>query len=323
MIPRFGMNLVAAACCIGLAAAASAAGELEQPVTIEGATEITFDSLIAGEAVRLQLFVPKAPAPETGYAVLYAFDGDASFATLSDIARTLNAAAARAGVAPVAVAAVTSADASDDRRIFDLTPAAETYIMPDRPNGKPWPKLGGGDAFLAMIETEVKPRLRARIRVDEAAETLFGHSLGGMMVLHRMATAPDSFDCYVASSPSLWVNDRKTIADLEALLAARPADAPPLDLHLSVGGAEEELGALDRFGDESDIARREAWLRGNAMVTNARALKERIEHTGAGKVALAYREYPGLNHLMARTAASIDAVRTALECRGRRGAGPN
>lgn len=313
----------AAACCIALAPAALADGEAEKPVTIEGAIETRFIAKTTGEPVRLLLWTPEAPAPAEGYPVLYAFDGDDSFATLTDLARTLNTAAARAGVAPVAVAAIAPEEASDDARIFNLTPPSAEHRMPARPHGKPWPKLGGGDAFLAMVEAEIKPRVRARIAVDESAETLFGHSLGGLMVLHRLATDPERFDCHVASSPSIWVNDRQVSEDIMRMLAERPTDAAPLDLHLSVGSTEEELGAWERLGKPEDVVRRETWVRGNAMVTNAKALADRTAAEGAGRLHLTFREYPGLNHLTARTAASIDAVRTALECGASRRANVN
>src|SRR5262245_51135485 len=58
------------------------------------------------------------------------------------------------------------------RRLFDLTPS---------PVGAPGRSGGGGlDAFLRVIEDEVKPFVAARYRVDPAKQSIYGYSLGGL-----------------------------------------------------------------------------------------------------------------------------------------------
>ena len=60
------------------------------------------------------------------------------------------------------------------RRQYDLTPtqsdpkqAAQAGLATD---------LGGADAFLQVIEREVKPRIAAMLHVDSSRDILFGHS---------------------------------------------------------------------------------------------------------------------------------------------------
>lgn len=311
-----GLRHLAATAGFALAAlcAPPVAAEDMAPAAIPGATEIAFKNS-TGEAYRLLLWQPEQPAPEAGYPVLYSFDGDDSFGLLTDMARQLNAAAFRAGVAPVAVAAIAYPRAENDpnRRIYDMTPTAESYDMPERPNGRPWPTLGGGDAFLALLGEKVKPLVRSRIKVNADAETLFGHSLGGLMVLEELVTEPGAFDCYAASSPSIWVNDRKILADIDAFLDSGRSEAAPLRLALSVGSEEETLDAWDRNGPW-DVAAREKWMRGNAMVTNAHRLKRMIEARSDTGVTLTFREYAGRGHHTAKPEAATDALLMALSC---------
>lgn len=301
---------------------ARASGQGVVPARIEGAVEIAFTAKASGEDFRLLVFWPEGKAPAGGWPVLYSFDGEDSFALLTDIARALNGLAVRTGRSPVAVAAIAwpRGRASVARRVYDMTPptarADGVHVMPERPNGQPWPKLGGGDAFLALIEDEVKPLVREALGGRTGPQTLFGHSLGGLMVLHRLATDPDSFACYAASSPSIWVDDRQVLADLDRLLARPPAasaDAPVPGLRVTVGGAEEEFGPQDARAGEGVEARRR-WISSNAMVTNARALAGLVEEKGEGHLRFAYEEYEGRTHQTSRILAALDAVQLAIDC---------
>ena len=301
---------------------ARASGQGVVPARIEGAVEIAFTAKASGEDFRLLVFRPEGKAPAGGWPVLYSFDGEDSFALLTDIARTLNGLAVRTGRSPVAVAAIAwpRGRASVARRVYDMTPptarADGVHVMPERPNGQPWPRLGGGDAFLALIEDEVKPLVRSVLGESTGPQTLFGHSLGGLMVLHRLATRPGSFACYAASSPSIWVDDRQILADLERLLARPPAasaDAPVPGLRVTVGGAEEEFGPQDARAGEGVEARRR-WISSNAMVTNARALAALLAEKGEGHLRFSYAEYEGRTHQTSRILAALDAVQLAIDC---------
>lgn len=292
------------------------------PARIEGAVEIPFTAKASGEAFRLLVYRPQGKAPPGGWPVLYSFDGEDSFALLTDIARTLNPLAARTGRSPVAIVAIAwpRGRASIDRRVHDMTPPTGrpggVHVMPERPNGQPWPRLGGGDAFLALIEEEVKPLVRGALGETAGPQTLFGHSLGGLMVLHRLVTDPGSFACYAASSPSIWVDDRQILADLERAIARPPAasaDAPVPGVRVTVGGAEEEFGPQDARAGEGAEARRR-WIANNAMVTNARALAALVAETGEGHLRFSYEEYEGRTHQTSRILAALDAVQFAIDC---------
>ena len=65
-----------------------------------------------------------------------------------------------------------------------------------------------------------------------------GHSLGGLFSLYALLSAPETFNRYVASSPSLWWDDR-VLFEYEEAFANEHADLPA-KLFMSVGGLEED-----------------------------------------------------------------------------------
>ena len=68
-------------------------------------------------------------------------------------------------------------------------------------------RRGGADRFLEFIDGELKPWVNENFRT-EPFEILGGHSFGGLFAVHVMLNRPDSFDAYIAVSPSLWWDDR-------------------------------------------------------------------------------------------------------------------
>ncbi|KAF3805558.1 hypothetical protein GCG54_00002905 [Colletotrichum gloeosporioides] len=69
----------------------------------------------------------------------------------------------------------------------DLIPLAEGTFASE----------GGADAFLDLIQDKTRGATIGK-------KALFGHSPGGLFVLHARFTTPNSFDCFLASSPSFW-----------------------------------------------------------------------------------------------------------------------
>jgi predicted alpha/beta superfamily hydrolase len=95
------------------------------------------------------------------------------------------------------------------RRSYDLTPPTETPIA----------GYGGANLFLDFIENCVRPAVKARFpNMSFSREALYGHSYGGLFALHALFTRPSSFDCYMASSPSIWWNSRCILDEAKAFL---------------------------------------------------------------------------------------------------------
>jgi hypothetical protein len=132
------------------------------------------------------------------YPVLYLTDGEAQFA---HTAATVEFLARNDRMPEMIVVAIGNTD-----RTRDLTPTKATLARPDG-RVMEFPTAGGADRFLTFIATELKPYIEKRYRT--APFSIFaGHSFGGLFAMHAFTTRPDTFNAYIAVSPTLnWDTD--------------------------------------------------------------------------------------------------------------------
>lgn len=102
------------------------------------------------------------------------------------------------------------------------------------------PKNGGADDFRRFITEEIQPLVNRRYRTTGETAVL-GESLAGLFIVDTFLRAPDSFDHYIAVSPSLWWNDQA--------LAHAAKD------HLQSDGFPPGRSLYLTVGDETDIQR--------------------------------------------------------------------
>jgi uncharacterized protein len=279
---------------------------------VPSSRQFDFKSAINGRMYRVQVAIPFVPAPPNGYAVLYVLDGDGYFGTYSFAARMR---AMLGEVQPAIVVGIGYPEAESDmkvtlvRRQYDLTPtqsdpkqAAQAGLATD---------LGGADAFLQVIEREVKPRIASMLPVDSSRDILFGHSLGGLFALHVLFTHPESFKTYLVLSPSIWFNNRVVLSHEAAFAASVKSGRISPRVFVAVGGEEETLPpvippGMTREQVEKSIA--EA-----AMVHNARDLGERLKALPgtAGYTARA-QVFEGETHISVAWASVIPFLNFAL-----------
>ncbi|GGB38704.1 hypothetical protein GCM10011502_09920 [Oceanisphaera marina] len=145
---------------------------------------------------QIVISIPKAPIPEQGYPVLYMLDGNAALAALNeqDFSRL------KGGDWPVIVTLGYQHNAQP-ARAYDYTPTAKSA------------QYGGAEAFWQFVEQEVKPRVAKRIQLDAGRQSLWGHSFGGLFVLHTLFNHPESFQSYIAVDPSLWWQQGQILND--------------------------------------------------------------------------------------------------------------
>jgi len=200
-----------------------------------------------------------------------------------------------------------------ERRTHDYTPYADHYELSERPNGFEWPELGGGDTYLDAVMNEFKPLINAQYDVNRTRETLFGHSLAGMMTLHALATRPDAFDAYVAVSPSLWFNSPQRFEEMTALLS-NPDFAPkdPIPLIMTVGSEESGLSNWDSRLSDEDREQRLIWKKINAMVENTEKMAALITEQGNGKIELDFAVLERENHHTAKPITMSRAIEMAM-----------
>jgi predicted alpha/beta superfamily hydrolase len=77
---------------------------------------------------------------------------------------------------------------------------------------------GGAEKFLQFIREEVFPFVEKDHR-KTPYRVLIGHSLGGFLTMHTFLQHPDMFNAYLASDPSLWVNNNEYMKVVETTIA--------------------------------------------------------------------------------------------------------
>ncbi|MFX3635388.1 MAG: alpha/beta hydrolase [Candidatus Pristimantibacillus sp.] len=200
---------------------------------------------------RIMIAIPKDAPPENGYPIIYALDGDAVFQTLSEAARLQTRKPHGYDPAVIVGIGYPSKEPFDmNRRCYDFTMPAQAENLPVRPNGQEWPEHGGADAFLDFIESELKLEIAQDYPIDSSRQSIFGHSLGGLFVLHALFTRPQMFQSYVAGSPSIWWNNRMVLQEIDNFESFLLQEANKPRLMLTIG--EEEL--VDMVRDTEQLA---------------------------------------------------------------------
>ncbi|MFP3333692.1 alpha/beta hydrolase [Pseudomonas sp. SIMBA_064] len=176
-------------------------------------TQLDLDSADGQRHYRLWVGKPNRPAPASGYPVLWMLDGNAAIGALQS--KQLDKLAA--GQAPLLVAVGYQTEQRIERtgRTYDYTPALPGQAEQRDPlTGEP---SGGVDAFLDLLTERMRPMVAGLAPIDAQQQTLWGHSYGGLAVLHTLFTRPGAFSDYAAASPSLWWHDGAIVQEAQGL----------------------------------------------------------------------------------------------------------
>lgn len=176
-------------------------------VSVAHARQFDITSKINGRTYRIMVATPASSPAGINHPVLYVLDGNQYFGTASEAVRLqshFNADLVRPAIV-VGVGYQTDDLSTVAReRALDLTPSLSKD--PKRSG-----QYGGGPVFARVLEEEIKPFVNARFSVDPLQQTIWGHSFGGLFVLHTMLTNPTAYSTYILSSPSIWWNDREPL----------------------------------------------------------------------------------------------------------------
>ncbi len=181
------------------------------------------------------------------------------------------------------------------RRTFDLS----------LPNASGSKKYGGADAFLRVVQEEIKPFIQARFKIDTARQSLYGHSLGGLTVLRQMFRNPEAFSTYIAASPSIWWNSRAVLADEPAF--DKRARAGELHLQILLTSASEEQSHSSEDTPPTGKARG-----GSRMIDNVTELAARLSPLNPADVKITRQMFPDETHPSGAQASLVRALRFAL-----------
>ncbi len=189
---------------IALAAPPGVAAQIvSEPIVIGEAFNLHSEILGEDRAVLIHRPIGYDQSEQV-YPVLYLLDGDGHFHHTTGIIDFLS----RDGQIPqMLVVALPNTD-----RTRDLTPKTST----DTANN--FPTAGGADRFLAFLTEELAPFVDSHYRTAPF-RVLVGHSFGGLFAVHALLAQPESFNAYVAISPSLWWNGGSPVAAAKSFFA--------------------------------------------------------------------------------------------------------
>lgn len=260
--------LITAAPWVAAAGAAPAEAATAE-IRIAGSQQFDMSATASKRRYRIFVSLPDKPAPADGYAVLYVMDGNAMFHTAREAVRAMERRPDVPRDLATIVVGVGYPDGVDiaNERTFDLTPRGSSSARITAPTG-------GADAFLDFLQRDLGPRIAAYGKLDPARKGIFGHSFGGLFVLHSLSTQPLAFPVRVAASPSIWFADPDFEPRLQQVIAARSANDPGLKLLITAGEYEQSLSPASRA--LPNAARIESILKERAQVDNGRRLADTI-----------------------------------------------
>ncbi len=284
-----------------------AEGPAEHPAELPGATQRDWTDPASGLIWRVWVQAPPGPAPATGHPVLYVLDGNACFAMAAQLAR--NSAGRPADMRGGQGSAVVVGIGHPGDAPYDQ-PARQRDYTPPAPGQGPTAQAGGADRLLDFIAHQVQPHLQERYAMDPQRQTLFGHSFGGLLVLHALFTRPRQFTRYAAASPSVWWNQGQVMQTAQAF-TQRPA-APPRAWQAQL---QLRLGALER-AEAAPSATRSAVLQERRMWERIHQLTDALTALQWPELQVQLGVLPGLDHGAVMAPALIDALALAQAPRG-------
>jgi predicted alpha/beta superfamily hydrolase len=294
-------------------ATGAAGARAQSPVSLFGATQFDLTSKISGRTYRIFVYKPLIPAPPSGYPAVFVTDGNGMFPLAA-------AQTALLGLAGKGAVVVGIGYPSDDfmkpmmLRYRDLTPVTDDKtLFPTQPPLAEADQGGGSDLFYRFIAEELRPAVSASYPLDAHHQTLYGHSLGGLFVLGVMFKYPESFNNYVASSPSIWWDNKSVLKDESGFLAKAKSAKHRIRVLICVGAKEQDPYSQAPPGNMplSEVNKKIAEAR---MVDNARDLAHRLAQAGAKSgFVVRFQDFSAEDHLSVVPASISRALGFALE----------
>lgn len=197
---------------------------------------------------RITVAIPRKAPPEAGYTPIYLLDGNAALATLDES----HLEAMDSATPPVLIALGYDTDARFDveARQWDYTPkrADQPPIVNDR---HPERRGGGADEFLQLLSDSVMAQAERDLPINTSARSIWGHSFGGLLVLHALFTRPSLFNHWYAASPSLNWNGYQVIE--ESGRFQWPSDQPGSALLMRGDSELNRRGPYSNGGSDREI----------------------------------------------------------------------
>lgn len=202
------------------------------------------DVAYEGKQYRLFLAVPKNTTHAT---LIYSVDGNAQFPLMVN-----EAIKQKNGTLPAIISVGYVGDNAYfiTERTHDYTPSVK---------GEAFSRGGNAEHFYQFFLTQVRPyalEQLAKANISVTQQSLFGHSFGGVFTLYVLFNHPETFQRYIAASPSLWWGKGDWVN--KAQWQAIPNDIP---IVITLGEKEEkpDLSKLSKE-QQQNYQERSSWL---------------------------------------------------------------
>ena len=150
---------------------------------------------------------------QQSYPVLYIFDGDSHFHSVTGIQQYLSK-----GLYAMIPEMITVAILNTDRT-RDLTPTHDSIELWKNQKVN-FNTSGGGEKFFSFLNEELIPYIDSTYHTS-GYRILTGHSFGGLTVINTLLKHTGTFDAYIAIDPSLWWNDRNLLNHSDSILSSQ------------------------------------------------------------------------------------------------------
>jgi predicted alpha/beta superfamily hydrolase len=259
------------------------------PVEIAGAVQFDVTSKTNGRAYRVFVSAPPGPAPAGGWPMVVLTDGNLSFPIGAMMGRVLAMEGDSAAALVVAVGYPSQNPPEFlRRRVRDLTPPTPLANIRRPPPGQPplrEDEVGDAEGFFRFLTEELPALIAADWPVNGARTALYGHSLGGLFVLQALFDHPGAYRSFVASSPSIWWNNRALLAGEAGFARQVTAKEVAPRVLITIGGYEQSMPA--RLPPGMDEPQMRSLIEEARMVDNARELGARLAQLEGGPGYLA------------------------------------
>lgn len=245
------------------------------------------------------------------YPIIYILDGASYFHTLAAYLNKLTQ-SDRAYLKHCVLVGIDYPDQT--RRDQDYLPCP-AHFKPEMRDGVQIaaPNYGGADAFLTLIETEVKPLIEMQHPIDRHSQTLFGHSYGGICTLYALLTRTQMFTHYFAASPSLWFSDRYLFSLLPDFMTQQSSLQHLVRCFLSVGEYEQSLAPEDAFLSAEKQAQLKKHRAARNMVDLVSEFVQRLKANQTPFFDCQFKLYSNENHISAGFCALHDLLKFSLQ----------
>ncbi len=250
-----------------------------------------------GHSYSIRVHQPQGRAPEEGHALVWLLDAPTTWAPMQNSLTD----AGDGGVVVIGIDWEDDGEVDQNLRRRDFTPPARGDVPPPRGRTVAWTMDGDCEAFMRFLCDTLQPHYLEALPVDARRQTLVGHSLNGLFVLHVLMSQPRRFQGYVAASPSIWWDGARIVEEAESFDWAPARGARVL---VSVGSHEQREGPEKpaEVAVEDDAA----VFAEPHMVANASALAHLMRARG---IDCEFRIFEGQAH----HAVLPDAMAAALE----------